>query len=202
MTRRQFFDDRAGDWEERNPVDEARLARLLAAAELGPGLRVLDVGTGNGRLVPGILEATAPFGEVTALDPSENMLAVARRRHPSPRVRWIRANLEEFEGRPGEFHRIICHAVFPHFFDAGRALGVAHRSLVPGGLLVIAHTVGRDRINARHEKAGGAVETDVLPPAGELSDTLRRIGFHPERVRDEPDFYLVTARRPSTTPTR
>ena len=54
--------------------------RLLTAAALTPGERVLDVGCGNGAVSLDAARAVEPGGHVAGLDLSAPMLAVARRR--------------------------------------------------------------------------------------------------------------------------
>jgi ubiquinone/menaquinone biosynthesis C-methylase UbiE len=54
--------------------------RLLTAAVLEPGERVLDVGCGNGAVSLEAARAVAPGGLVTGIDLSAPMLGVARRR--------------------------------------------------------------------------------------------------------------------------
>src|SRR5271165_4931241 len=54
--------------------------RLLAAAGLESGERVLDVGCGNGAVSLEAARAVEPGGRVTGLDLSGPMLGVARRR--------------------------------------------------------------------------------------------------------------------------
>ena len=54
--------------------------RLLTAAALEPGERVLDVGCGNGAVSLEAARAVGPGGRVTGLDLSAPMLEVARRR--------------------------------------------------------------------------------------------------------------------------
>jgi len=54
--------------------------RMLKAAALEPGERVLDVGCGNGAISLEAARAVGPGGQVTGLDLSAPMLAEARRR--------------------------------------------------------------------------------------------------------------------------
>ena len=54
--------------------------RLLLAASLKPGERVLDVGCGNGAISLDAARVVGPGGGVTGLDLSASMLEVARRR--------------------------------------------------------------------------------------------------------------------------
>ena len=66
------------------PVMFAPLAeRLLDLVSPQPGERVLDLACGTGAVTRRLVERTAPGGEVTGLDPSEPMLAVARETVPA-----------------------------------------------------------------------------------------------------------------------
>src|SRR5690348_1029498 len=53
---------------------------LLAAARLGPGMRVLDIATGTGLVAEAALAAIGATGHVTAADLSPFMLNKARQR--------------------------------------------------------------------------------------------------------------------------
>src|SRR5580658_5481416 len=74
----------AGVWATEAERFDSMLApfgrRLLAAAVLKPGERVLDVGCGNGAVSLDAARAVGPGGQVTGLDLSAPMLEVARRR--------------------------------------------------------------------------------------------------------------------------
>jgi SAM-dependent methyltransferase len=74
----------AGVWVTEAERFDAMLApfgrRLLTAAVLEPGERVLDVGCGNGAISLEAARAVGPGGRVTGVDLSEPMLGVARRR--------------------------------------------------------------------------------------------------------------------------
>src|SRR3954447_22307879 len=53
---------------------------LLQAAGLGPGMRVLDLGTGLGHVARLAAALVAPHGTIVGIDQSPSALAVARRR--------------------------------------------------------------------------------------------------------------------------
>src|SRR5688572_27557597 len=57
------------------------------------GLRVLDLGCGGGQLAFRLLEAGA--AAVTAIDPSERMLEVARSRWNHPAIKYLQLSMEE-----------------------------------------------------------------------------------------------------------
>ncbi len=192
-----FFDERAETWEQDNPVSSEKLSRVIGYCRLKPGQTILDVGTGTGRLVPLILQATGCRGTVYAVDPSEGMLEQARSRPEADRVRFIQAPAEQLPFDKNFFDRSICYAVFPHFFNRKQAVAQLAGVLKPGGLMVIAHTEGRETINSKHRDAGEEVAGDRLPPVRQVADLLDGAGLQPEKLIDEDDFYLVAARKVS-----
>ena len=64
-------------------IDAIRL-QTIAALELQPGDTVLDAGCGTGWCIPHLLEMVGPTGHVIGFDPSEEMLALARRYATDP----------------------------------------------------------------------------------------------------------------------
>lgn len=187
-----FFDRRAETWDEDNPVAEYKIERVLSHCGLQRGHRVLDVGTGTGRLIPYILQEVGPGGWICGLDPSPGMLTVARAKHPHPNVVFTEAPAEHVPHGDESFNTVICHAVFPHFQDPAEAVEELYRVLLPHGRLVIAHTNGRDEINRRHRNADAEVESDILPPVREVVGLLTAVGFDVRESIDEQDFYLVS----------
>jgi len=66
--------------EEANPLREPTLRSIIAALNLAPGSRGLDIGCGIGLQALLLAEATSPGGAVTGLDISAELLAYARSR--------------------------------------------------------------------------------------------------------------------------
>lgn len=197
MTNTSFFDNLAERWDAMETPDIGRrVQRVVALSDIRPGLRVLDVGCGTGVLIAPLLEAAGGNITIVALDPSEGMLGVARRKHGHAGIRFVPAGLENSGLESEGFDRVICNAVLPHFEDHKAALSEAYRLLAPGGLLVISHPIGRDAVNRIHGESGPAVSSDKVPPATELGDTLKGMGWRDVEAWDEADFYLVRCRRP------
>ena len=105
---------------------------------------MLDIGAGSGRDAAWF---AARGYEVVAADPSETMLAEARRRHPTPRVSWIRDSLPSLGrtvGRGLSYDVILLNAVWMHVHpdDRQRAFRKLISLLKPGGLVIFALRVG------------------------------------------------------------
>src|ERR1051325_5792980 len=76
--------------------------------------RVLDVGSGSGRDAA----AFARLGhQVTAVEPTEELLSKARLRHRYQNIAWVQDHLPELDklrGSEGSFQLIVLYAVWMH----------------------------------------------------------------------------------------
>jgi ubiquinone/menaquinone biosynthesis C-methylase UbiE len=97
------------------------------------GRRVLEVGTGTGRLATAL--ADRALAKVWAVDASPEMLAVARRN--APRVAFKRARAEALPFKDSWFERAVAMLVV-HVLDRPRAFAELHRVLGDDGRLAIA----------------------------------------------------------------
>jgi ubiquinone/menaquinone biosynthesis C-methylase UbiE len=81
---RQLWDSLAAGWEKWWPIQEQGLQQvsdcLVDLAEIRPGYRVLDIGTGVGEPALTASLRVGPAGKVVATDLSPQMLAIARKR--------------------------------------------------------------------------------------------------------------------------
>ncbi|HEY3357961.1 MAG TPA: methyltransferase domain-containing protein [Polyangia bacterium] len=124
-------------WFPKIKVQGERVTRaLIAAADLRPGLRVLDLASGPGEPALTIAAAVAPGGQVTATDLSPGMLeslADNRRRYGVTNVDIRQADAQELPFEDASFDRVTCRFGVMLFTDVGRALGEARRVLRPDG---------------------------------------------------------------------
>lgn len=143
---------------------------LLDAAGVGPGTRVLDVGTGTGTAA---LAALARGARVSAVDADAGMVAAAR-------DRGVDAVIGELPGLPypdGEFDAVIGNFVINHVGRPRAALTELHRLLRPGGRLALTtwgarRGAGQDLLGRACE-AGGAVLPPHLPRLDPAEDWER-----------------------------
>ena len=191
-----FFDRLAPEWADKDfDADEApKVARLLAACDLQPGMTVLEPGCGAGRLTRRLARAVGPTGRVIACDVSPAMADACRRANPDPHVEVHAAAVEDLGLAPASLDRVVCFAVFPHVADQGAALGCFARWLKPQGLLVICHFMSAAELNEFHRHAAPTVAHDRLPPLSELGPMLTCAGLVTEIADDEPGWLFVRAR--------
>src|SRR5215469_5471254 len=125
------FDDEASRRSEAtymtpDVVEQRRAVR--AALALGRGEKVLDIGSGAGLLAQEMAAEVGTVGSVDGIDPSESMLALARRRRPADGAAEIR------------FDAAVATQVYEYVQDMPAALGEAFRVLRPGGRLLVLDT--------------------------------------------------------------
>ncbi len=191
--RRAFFDAHAHGWEERGyPADvRGRLEVLVDCFGIEPGEKILDVGCGEGVLVPYLLERLGPSGFVVELDNSLEMLKDAARKS-ARQIQCVWAGVETLPLVDADFDRVICFASFPHFANPVKALKQIHRVLKSAGTLVIAHLLSRDEI-ARHHAKSTVVLGDELPEEAAMRELMTQTGFCVRRLEDRPGRYLLIA---------
>ena len=151
-----YFARHAGEWDQlRNlhapdePV-EAALVSALSAASLG---RVLDVGTGTGRIAE-LLAGKADH--VTGLDKSPEMLRMARARlqgFPADRVDLVQGEFTDLPFAPGDFDTVLFHQVLHYAQEPGVVLAEAARVVQPGGRLAVVDFASHDREELRERHA-------------------------------------------------
>jgi ubiquinone/menaquinone biosynthesis C-methylase UbiE len=112
--------------------------RLAEQAAIGPGHRVLEIGTGTGNLAL-LVARRYPGTEVIGLDPDP--LALARARRKADRrglgVQWDLGTAGELPYADGSVDRVLSSLMFHHLDEdeKRRALAEVRRVLKPGGSL-------------------------------------------------------------------
>src|SRR5437879_12307885 len=77
--RATFAEQVTGRRRQAQPIYPKDLGAILVAADLYPGARVLEAGTGTGALTLAALRAVGPAGEVLSYEAREEFLEAAKR---------------------------------------------------------------------------------------------------------------------------
>ncbi|NNF27155.1 MAG: methyltransferase domain-containing protein [Gemmatimonadetes bacterium] len=110
--------------------------RVLDAADVAEGHRVLDLACGTGILARDALKRVTPSGRVVGVDPNPGMLAVAR--ELADGIQWREGFAEDLPAEEASFDRVVSQFGMMFFRDRSRALREVLRVLAPGGRFAIA----------------------------------------------------------------
>jgi len=197
MTNRQsFFNELAKTWDIRFQTQELInfLETLVPMFGLRDEQKVLDAGTGTGILIPFLLRAVGPSGQVVAIDFANKMIKVSRSKYGhSPNVSFAVQNIEQMDYPSESFDAVVCFGLFPHLENRVEALRQIKRVLKLEARLIIAHAHSSEEINAYHKKSASVVAQDMLPKSSEMRRILKQAGFFRITITDEPGCYLCVS---------
>lgn len=202
-----YFERVAPQWDRIRSLyvcETAVEAAILRAAGGGPFERVVDLGTGSGRMLT-LLGKSAKMS--VGLDLSQNMLNIAR-------ANVTRAGLEKVELRHGDIFAtrlpehsadlVLVHQVLHYLADPAAAVAEAARLVMPGGRLLIVdfapHQLEHLREEHQHRRLGFSDE--------EMRLWLSRAGLKPSAsIALPPDIdgltvSIWTAERPAAARAR
>lgn len=137
--------------------------RLLVAAEIRPGMRVLLIGAGTGYTAALLARLGA---EVYAVEDRADLLAVARTAAPDAAIRWIEGPLSAGAPNAAPFDRIVIDGAIETLPDPIAA------QLAESGRIVAAWREGNVARLVQGVKAGGTIairafaDMDVAPLPG------------------------------------
>ncbi len=133
----ESFDGAAEQYDRAGPAIFRRLgARLVERVGIAPGMRVLDVATGNGAVLLAAAQRVGPSGQVFGVDLSNEMLGqtdAAARALGLSNVQLGRMDAESLEFADGSFDAVTC--AFSVFFFPAMEIGLREMCRVcgPGG---------------------------------------------------------------------
>ncbi|MGH9177713.1 MAG: class I SAM-dependent methyltransferase [Acidimicrobiales bacterium] len=140
-TTRQQWEDAAAAWHRWGPTLEVWLGeateRMLDAAGVTAGSRVLDVAAGAGGQTLAAARRVGPSGSVVATDISPTILTYAAKTAAEAgltNIETVEADGEDLDTLPaGTFDAVICRVGLIYFPDQQRALAGMRRALHDGG---------------------------------------------------------------------
>ncbi len=165
---------------------------LVAYADPQPGMKVLDLACGTGEPAITIATRIAPTGNVTALDLSADLLAIAAERASKRGLTNIstqRADAQQLPFPDQQFDLATSRFGVMFFADIDRALRELHRVLKPGARACFAAWGPKEQpyfattIGIVHREVGGTLLAPGGPDpfrfsrSGSLAEAFRRNGF-------------------------
>ncbi|WP_078888448.1 class I SAM-dependent methyltransferase [Streptomyces sclerotialus] len=189
---REFFGQRARDWDARFPDDGPAYAAGVAELGLRAGDRVLDAGCGTGRALPALRAAVGPSGAVLGADLTPEMLDAAVRAGRDAEAALMLADVSALPVRDGALDAVFAAGLISHLAAPSRDLAELARAVRPGGRLALFHPVGRAALAARK---GRPLTPDDLRAEPNLRPLLAGSGWDLIRYVDEDTRYLALAVR-------
>lgn len=185
MDDREFFNSVAHKWDEMCNHNEDKIRQILNLSEIREKSSILDVGTGTGVLIKFLLEYDPE--KITAIDLSENMIEMAKKKYTDERIEFICGDVLEHQR---QYDYIFLYSVYPHFTDKERLLKHLYSILKPGGRVIVAHSQSKEQINAIH-RTHKAVEDHKLLPASVTAELFSKY-LKIEIVIDNDEMYMVS----------
>lgn len=196
-----YFAAHAGNWDELRRLHsadeqvEAALAAALAAQPLG---KVLDIGTGTGRMTELFAESAE---HIVALDKSPAMLRVARARLQhlgGERIEMVQGDFTSLPLPAASVDTVLFHQVLHFAQDPAAALLEAARVTRPGGRIAIVDFAAHQREELRERHAHARLGFDD----GQMQALMTQAGFEPARpvALDEGELVVkiwIGTRRPA-----
>ena len=158
-------------WVLDNPVGRAQANRILGRLRIGPGIRVVDIGCGPGRLTLPAARIVGGDGEVLAVDLQPEMLTIVERRATAEGLQNIRT-VQAAAGSgalPAERFDLALLSFVLGEIPADRREAATREvavALRPGGTLVVVegifdpHRQSREAVLALVEPAGLRLERE------------------------------------------
>jgi SAM-dependent methyltransferase len=168
------YSDAASD----NPAQDYRrqvIIDLLGLHGPGSGVRLLDIGSGQGDMALAI-RAVAPEAEILGLELSESGVEISQRKVPD--ARFLQCNLLEQTQAPdserGWATHAVCSEVIEHVDDPAQLLRSAREYMHPSCVLVLTAPGGPMSTFDKHIGHRKHYRPD------EIEDLLRKAGYAPE----------------------
>lgn len=102
---------------------------------LKPGMQLLDVACGTGLMSVAASQVLGGEETITCLEPSDGMLAVARKK--LPRARFVQSGAENMPLESNTYDFLTVGYALRHFADLEATFREFHRVLKPGGKVLI-----------------------------------------------------------------
>lgn len=186
-----FFDRIAPQWDAMEIKSlPPKVHLVLALCGVEPGMKVLDLGTGTGVLLPYLSELVGPEGAVKGIDISRGMLEECHRKNAH--LANVSLECKDFELDPieGRYDLIMLYCVYPHLhYPMATLQRLFNDSLADGGRIIIAFPNDETFVNNIHAEKKAPHE--ALPSATELAARLASAGFPARVVAESEELYIV-----------
>jgi len=185
------YDVNAAEFVTRYESADMSIVHRILLRHLPEKGRVLEIGCGSGRDAAFL---TSSGFDITAIDASAQMLAAALQNHPALAGRVHHAPLPLPSDSPllsQQFDAVVSIATIMHIpeHDLFECASQMRDMLIPGGILLLSGSVGREGISANRDPQGRLF---IERPAEELQLLFERLGFRLVSKHENEDSFART----------
>lgn len=198
----KFFDKISEKWDEEEIMSTPdRVKEIIELSRIDKGMKILDLGTGTGILIPYLAAAVGKEGEIKGIDISKGMLEKAVKKYGD--IKNVTFELRDFEKETieGRYDLIFLYCVYPHLHTPVATINALIKNnlkekegnepdhiLKEGGRIIIGFPADEEFVNnIHHEKKA---ESDLLPPADKLCKRLRLEGLNASVISQKNPYLL------------
>ena len=166
--------------------------RLFRAAGIGPGMRVLDVGSGVGDVALLLADLVGPGGEVVGIDTDPTALTTARQRvaiEGFQHIRFVEGDIRRAD-IPGRFDAAVGRLVLLYFADPAEGLKAAASRVRHGGIIAFQEM---DMDIDVHSRSYPAADSLWNATGRAIIETFAAAGVHVRMGRMLMDAFLKAA---------
>ena len=187
---RQYFDEKAANWDNICHHDTAKLHIIISLAAPALCSRLLDIGCGTGIMIKPLL-AVNPR-ELLAVDLAPLMIEQSALKHNDTRLRLLA--IDFFDLAENGFDLAMLYSVYPHFPEKEKLVQQTAKCLKNNGRFMIAHSESRHTINKRHQDTQTAQLSQSLKPAAEEAKMWQK-SFDIDILVDTDQLYIISGLR-------
>ena len=184
-----FFDRLAPNWGSAPEGYDLR-EKLVSMMGIHPNSVIADVGCGRGAMFEHLLK-TNPM-KIIAVDVSSEMLRFAKEDHRDQRIEYVNG---DFLVAPlPRLDAVVLFNSYPHFMDKDALIEKLKSVIIAGGILIIAHSMRRDKINSNH-KSEGVSSLSVPLDSVEAEAAKFEDFFSSDTLFEDDEMYLLKMTR-------
>ena len=185
----EFFDGLAAKWNN-NPSEYGTREKLTSMMNLSPNSIIADIGCGKGVMFEHLLK-TNP-SKIIGVDISGEMLRSAMTLYYDDRIEYV--NDDFITAQLPMVDAAVIFNAYPHFLDKGALVEKLARTIKRNGMIFIAHSRGKSKINGVHKGVGASALSIPLKNAEAEARRFQQY-FTPDVIIDNEDLYLIKMTR-------
>lgn len=194
MDDREFFNNMADKWDEICCHPSEKVNYIMNRISLKFGNTVLDLGSGTGVTIPYLEGRIGEEGKITALDISEKMIDVSKKKNRFSNVTFEVCDYYNYSSTE-KYDCILAYSCYPHFKDKDRFFEKSFSLIESGGKIVIAHIESREKLNSIHKNVEDKLDSDELLEVDYTAELMRKHGFKVTYTEDSSEYYICIAEK-------